>query len=656
MGSVAIFKGKLVKFLAKSGILVPKRTTADRSVTPDQGETAFNTTDSKLEVFDGVKWVQLSGGTTVVTVTQATHGFVVGDVLYLNSSTYAKAIATAANTAEVVGMVSRVVSANIFELTICGEVTGLAGLTTGEVYFLSASAAGGITITEPTTVGQISLPIGVASSATALYVRPSRGVVIGAANARTTITVINSGATSVVDITNYNSLSLEGELNVTRSSGGNQRAYYTVEATKNGAGTWQVAASYTGDDILYTTLPAWDVSGSNLQITMPTVTNFTSASLTYSLNAPAVGVSLPLTIDSTALNIVDTAPLSYRNKIINGDMRIDQRGAGGAFTVNAATNVYTLDRWQGYGQATDGVFTIQRVTDVPSGFNNSLKVTVTTADASISASQIYFVSQRIEGYNVADLELGKSTAKTFTVSFWAKSSIAATYSVSFGNNIDRSYPTTYTINSANTWEYKTITIPGVTDGTWNYENGVGLIVHFDLGSGASVRGTANTWANYPYGVTGSASLISTNGATLQITGVQLEVGSKASPFERRPYGMELQLCQRYYLLDTNGGAYSWFAQGQNASTTTATVCRQFPVPMRTTPSAIDVKPAAGNFLLDFPAAAVTVSTIVLSSANSSTTIARIAVTAAGLTTGQPCGLAADNAAANTRSLGYSAEL
>jgi len=301
MGSVAIFKGKLVKFLAKSGILVPKRTTADRSVTPDQGETAFNTTDSKLEVFDGVKWVQLSGGTTVVTVTQATHGFVVGDVLYLNSSTYAKAIATAANTAEVVGMVSRVVSSNIFELTICGEVIGLAGLTTGEVYFLSAAAAGGITITEPTTVGQISLPIGVASSATALYVRPSRGVVIGAANARTTISISNASATSVLSVSNYNSFVLEGELNVTRSSGGNQRAYYTVEATKNGAGTWQVAASYTGDDILYTTLPAWDVSGSNLQITMPTVTNFTSASLTYSLNAPAVGASLPLSISAGSI-------------------------------------------------------------------------------------------------------------------------------------------------------------------------------------------------------------------------------------------------------------------------------------------------------------------------------------------------------------------
>ncbi|NBX21925.1 MAG: hypothetical protein EBR58_11360, partial [Betaproteobacteria bacterium] len=154
-----------------------------------------------------------------------------------------------------------------------------------------------------------------------MYFAPKRGVVVGAANARTTITVANSAATSVVDVTNYNSLKLEGELNVSRSSGGNQRAYYTVEATKNGAGTWQVSAGYTGDDILYTTLPTWDVSGTQLQVTMPTVTNFNSASLTYSLNAPAVGASLPLSVDSSSLNIVADAPLSYRNRIINGDMR-----------------------------------------------------------------------------------------------------------------------------------------------------------------------------------------------------------------------------------------------------------------------------------------------------------------------------------------------
>jgi len=126
-------------------------------------------------------------------------------------------------------------------------------------------------------------------------------LVVGAANARTTITITNSAATSVVDVTNYNSLKLEGELNVNRSSGGNQRAYYTVEAAKNGAGTWQVSAGYTGDDILYTTLPTWDVSGSYLQVTMPTVTNFSSASLTYSLNAPAVGASLPLQINGSSV-------------------------------------------------------------------------------------------------------------------------------------------------------------------------------------------------------------------------------------------------------------------------------------------------------------------------------------------------------------------
>lgn len=295
--------------IAQSGVLTVSGTgaltvpvgTAAQQPTGATGMVRFNSTSSAFEGYDGTTWSSIGGATTIDRVTQASHGFAIGDVLYLNGSTYTKAIATAANTAEVAGMVSKIVSANVFELTIVGEVSGLTGLTVGENYFLSASSAGAITATEPTTVGYISLPVGVASSTTSLYFHVLRGLVVGAANARTTITVINSGATSVVDVTNYNSLKLEGELNVNRSSGGNQRAYYTVEAAKNGAGTWQVSAGYTGDDILYTTLPTWDVSGSYLQVTMPTVTNFSSASLTYSLNAPAVGASLPLQINGSSV-------------------------------------------------------------------------------------------------------------------------------------------------------------------------------------------------------------------------------------------------------------------------------------------------------------------------------------------------------------------
>jgi hypothetical protein len=296
--------------------------------------------------------------------------------------------------------------------------------------------------------------------------------------------------------------------------------------------------------------------------------------------------------------VVTDSPLMFRNRIINGDMRIDQRNSGASVTINTSASNYTLDRWQGYGQATDGVFTIQRVADAPSGFNNSLKVTVTTADASIGASQLYALKHRIEGYNVADLELGKLTAKIFTASFWIKSSVAGTYTVSFGNNLDRSYPTTYTVNSANTWEYKTVTVVGATDGTWNYENGTGLDVHFDLGSGTSVRGAANTWANYPYGVTGSASLISTNGASLQVTGVQLEAGPTATPFERRPIGVELQQCMRYYERNDSIETGVWWS-GYTVNGTTYYTNEKFKVVKRATPAPIIILQSELNSFVSF---------------------------------------------------------
>lgn len=499
------------------------------------------------------------GGTSLDRITQASHGFAVGDVLYLNGSTYTKAVASAANTAEVVGVVSKVSSVDTFELTVSGEITGLTGLTAGGVYFLSAITPGLLTLTEPSVVGQISLPVGVASSATTLYVVPKRGVVVGAANARTTISVANNTATNVVNVTNYNSLKLEGELNVTRSSGGNQRAYYTVEAAKNGAGTWQVSASYTGDDVLYTTLPSWDVASNNLQVTMPLVTNFSSASLTYALNAPAVGATLPLTVDSTALNIVDSAPLSYRNRIINGDMRIDQRNAGAS--VNPTDGQYVVDRfWMGVSQTSK--LTTQRSTVAPAGFTNSVAITSSSA-YSILPADYFGISQPIEGFNVADLGWGTANAQTVTLSFWVRSSLTGIFGGSFRNSAsNRSYPFSYTINAANTWEQKTITVAGDTSGTWLTDNGAGVRIWFAFGTGSTYSAAAGSWTSGSFvSVTGATSVVGTNGATFYLTGVQLEVGSKASAFERRPYSEELARCLRYYqFFTTYSGITSEFGR------------------------------------------------------------------------------------------------
>ena len=255
---------------------------------------------------------------------------------------------------------------------------------------------------------------------------------------------------------------------------------------------------------------------------------------------------MPLTQVKTS-NLDTTNSLFFRNRIINGDMRIDQRNAGAAVTVNADAAFFASDRFQAAGQGTDGVYTIQQSTVAPAGFVNSIVATVTTADASIGSTQQYNIQQHIEGLNCSDLGWGTANAQTVTLSFWVRSSVTGTFSGALRNSAaNRSYPFTYTINAANTWEKETITIAGDTSGTWLTTNGIGVNVIWTLGAGTGRLGTANSWqgANYQ-GVTGQTQLISTVGATFYLTGVQLEIGTAATAFEYRPYGLELQLCQRY---------------------------------------------------------------------------------------------------------------
>jgi len=252
------------------------------------------------------------------------------------------------------------------------------------------------------------------------------------------------------------------------------------------------------------------------------------------------------------------APISsvMRNRLINSDMRIDQRNAGAVVTVGSGA--YPVDRWFAV-EDTDGVLTAEQVEDAPAGFYQSTKLTVTTADASLSASQSGQFRQAIEGNNIYDLNWGTVNAKTVTVSFWVKSSLTGTFGGSLRNATpDRSYVFQYTINAANTWEYKTTTITGDTSGTWGSGNGVGIYLTFDLGSGTDRNGTANAWqAGSLLRAAGNVSLISTLSATLNITGVQLEVGTQATSFEYRQYTNELALCQRYYEVGTDRNALIW---------------------------------------------------------------------------------------------------
>lgn len=241
--------------------------------------------------------------------------------------------------------------------------------------------------------------------------------------------------------------------------------------------------------------------------------------------------------------------LSGRNRIINGAMMVDARNAGAAITPSTGTyGNYCVDR---FTFATDGGgrITAQQSSTTPASFSNSSFLTVHTADSSIAAGDQYWVQQYIEGSNFSDLAFGSASAQAFTLSFWVRSSVTGTYSVAFRNDAgNRSYVATYNINAANTFEYKVITVAGDTAGTWLTNNGVGLRVMWDLGSGSSFNGTAGSWqATNLYRTSGSVNWIANAGATFYITGVQLEAGSVATPFERRSYGQELSLCQRYFV-------------------------------------------------------------------------------------------------------------
>ena len=242
-----------------------------------------------------------------------------------------------------------------------------------------------------------------------------------------------------------------------------------------------------------------------------------------------------------------TAPVGFRNRIINGDMRIDQRNAGASVTLGAVNGTYTLDRYSWYTSQASKLST-QRSTVAPSGFSNSMLITSLSA-YSITSTDYFWFRQGIEGFNVSDLAWGTASAGSVTLSFWVRSSLTGTFGGSLYNETaGYSCPFSYSISAADTWERKTVSISGATTGTWKTNQDCGVFVQWTLGAGSTrTGGTSGTWqASATDGPNGITSLVGTNGATFYITGVQLEAGSTATEFERRPYGTELALCQRYY--------------------------------------------------------------------------------------------------------------
>jgi len=294
-------------------------------------------------------------------------------------------------------------------------------------------------------------------------------------------------------------------------------------------------------------------------------------------------ISVDSNRDVTLSNLRSDQPMMFRNRIINGDMRISQR-YGEANPQNNAGGSYHVDRFGMYYLGNS--YTTQQSTTAPDGFLHSLKLTV---DGTTTPTYSFF-GQRIEGLNVAHLGFGKSWAKTITISFWVRSSVTGVYSIAVTNgNGDRAYAVQYTINAADTWEQKTATIAGDTTGTWLVNNANGLYLRFNLGSPSGRLISADSWqtanADGATSSTGADTWATTSGATFYITGVQLEEGSVPTPFEHRPYGTELALCQRYYYVVVDGSESTdqVFGTGIGWSTVQVEMVKEHPVEMRASP-------------------------------------------------------------------------
>jgi hypothetical protein len=294
-----------------------------------------------------------------------------------------------------------------------------------------------------------------------------------------------------------------------------------------------------------------------------------------------------VTFNDASLQGAAASPYVLKNRIINGAMVIDQRNAGASITP-ASGGGYSLDRWQ-YVFSQSSKFNIQQnagsVTP-PVGFKNYLGLTVAAA-VTIGSGDYFYIGQKVEGFNAADLAWGTANAKTVTLSFQVYSSLTGTFGGSFTNSDNtRSYPFTYTISSANTWTTISVTVAGDTSGTWATTSGIGISVIFGLGLGSTYSGTAGAWAAADYrSATGATSVVGTSGATFYITGVQLEQNTSATPFERRLYNQELANCQRYCWVipyESNTPPIGSSYWGSNSTAIESVI--QMMVPMRVAPS------------------------------------------------------------------------
>ena len=365
-------------------------------------------------------------------------------------------------------------------------------------------------------------------------------------------------------------------------------------------GVTTTGGHFAGSGANLTSLPAANLTGALPAISGANLTGIAAtdnvrtgildvAGVSTFRNTMNVGTALTVTSDGNveSVGIVTATGLvgdyaASRNMIINGAMQVNQRGSG-TLTVNSSSSVYPVDRWVSRGEGGSKEFTIQQTSVSSSGLGvrNAIKVTSSQA-ASLSASDIFNVRQMIEGYTSGRLNLGESGCASMTLSFTAYSSVAGDHSGAIQNSgQNRSYPFTYTL-VANTWTDVKITIPPITSGSFNEENGVGLRVVFDLGCGSNFRGTAFQWNSaQDEGATGAVRLLETNGATWYVTKVQLEEGTVATPFEKKFLSEEISACERYYyIIQANSTSYLPTTSSDGRSR----INRAFPTRMRAAPS------------------------------------------------------------------------